>query len=151
MQYEVEEVRDFVDEGRKSLRVTARVNPLVVYGGTWKLFLDRGMGWVTEMLLRGEVSGKEMGFFLYLVDQMGPGNTINPNQKALADYFGCSVSYVSRVLRGLKHVGLIREGMVNPEVVTKGRTEDYATTLARWHGLGPAVVPNVFGDSTKGA
>lgn len=149
MSFEVVEERDFL-EGGKSLKVVARPNALAVYGGPWKLLLDRGMQRVTWLLVEGLLSGKEIGVFFQLVGQMGPANTVAVSQKALATELEVSVSYVSRVLRKLADLGLVRGGMASPEVVYRGRTEDYPAVLEAWqrwqHQVADA--PLAFGNLT---
>lgn len=148
--YEVDEVTEFVDGGRKQLKISPRPNPVQVLGGTWKLFLDHGTEELTEHLLQGRLSAKEVGIFLHLVSRMGVGNTVVMAQRPLADRLGVSVSYVSRVLGKLKALGLLRDGMLSPLVVTKCRTEDYPPLLAAWHKLGDMPSTQDFGTAPKG-
>jgi hypothetical protein len=133
--YEIDEITDFVDGGRKSLKISPRANPVVVYGGTWKLLLDNGLQELTGMLLRGELTAKDMGVLLSLTETMGMGNRISETQAQLAKRIESHQSVVSRSVVKLKELDLIREDMVSPLVVVKGRTEDYPHVLATWNRL----------------
>lgn len=143
--YEIDEVTDFVDGGRKQLKVSPRANPLQVYGSTWKIVLDSGMRDLTRMLLQGQLSGKEMGVFWDLVEHMSHGNVVQTSQKQLAERYGVSVAYVSKVLIKLRAVGLLRGMMVSPLVVVKCRTEDYPPIVATWHAQASAGAVMEFG------
>lgn len=148
MSYEIDEITDFVDGGRKQLKISPRANPVVVYGGTWKLLLDRGMGQLTHWILGGELAAKDIGIFLLLVEHMEPGNRMGLTQIQVAERIKSHQSVVSRSMQKLKAVGLVRGAMLNPEIITKGRTEDYEATLQAWHKLGGEKGPRQFGNAT---
>lgn len=128
--YEVDEVVDYVDGGRKALKVSRRENPVEVYGGTWSLLLDQGLG----RLLAAGLSAGEIEFFLHLVRWAGAGNRIQMSQKEMGEAIG--KVQVSRKMAALKAKGFVRGGdrdwMVSPLVVTSVRTADYKALVGMW-------------------
>ena len=133
--YEIEEVMDYVDENRKSLKVVRHTPAIQVYGGTWKVWLDKGSERFNRLILDQKLSGMDVYMFNFMAQHMNRVNVVDMKQVKMAELMQREQAYVSKKIRKLKSLDLIRGNMVNPEIVVFGDSKLYPDVLDKWNSL----------------
>ena len=133
--YEIEEVMDYVDENRKSLKVTRHTPAVQVYGGTWKIWLDKGQKELNGLIDKKELSLADYRMFTFMVENMNRVNVCDMKQKGIADVLNQQQSFVNRKIRKLRSLDLVRGNMVNPGIAVFGDSKLYPDVLDKWNSL----------------
>lgn len=133
MEYEVSKTEEFLG-GVEKVTILRQPSSKQVFGCGWLRVLFDGYPMLSRM------TPGEARLFWHLSGIMNVHNRVfEVTQKVLAEQLATSQPRIAATLRNLREIGLVRGSsaalMVNPRVVYKGQTADYADVMNRWNQL----------------